>query len=82
MLSGMLPISSRNKCAAVRRCEQSLAIFVGAGECAPHVTEQFGFEKGFGKRSAIDGDEMALARADCFREWRAQPVLFRCRFHR
>ena len=33
--------------AAVGGAEQALAIFVGAGEGAFHVAEEFGFEKGF-----------------------------------
>ena len=40
-----------------RRLKQSVAIFVRAGERALHVAEQFGFQKRFGKRAAIDGDE-------------------------
>ena len=68
--------------AAMGRLEQAAAIFVGAGEGAFHVAEQLGFEKGFGKRSAIDGDERVLWSARCFREWRGQPVPFPCRFRR
>ncbi len=43
--------------AAVGGLKQAAAIFVCAGEGAAQVAEEFGFEQGFGKRAAIDGDE-------------------------
>src|ERR1700676_1975255 len=46
--------------AAVGSLEEALAIFVGPGESAFHVTEELGLEKGLRKSAAIDGDERSL----------------------
>src|SRR5271168_5552782 len=45
------------KRAAVCSLKKAAAIFIGAGEGAAQVAEEFGFEQRFGKRAAIDGDE-------------------------
>ena len=45
------------ECAAIGGLKKSAAVFVGAGEGALHVTEEFGFEEGFRKCAAVDGHE-------------------------
>ena len=57
MVTLMFPISSMNKVPPWAAWNKSAAIFVGAREGTAHVTEQFGFQQGFGERAAIDGDE-------------------------
>ena len=50
----------------MRGLEKSVAIFIGTGESALHVTEELGFQKRFRKSPAVNGDEGILGAGAVF----------------
>ena len=62
--------------------ELARLVAIGAGEAALHVTEELGFEQRLGQAGAVDRDEGALARGDCWCGWRERRAPCRRRSRR